>query len=51
MRTNRMHVLHTQPDVSTSIEVLPGIYTGALEALLEKVLSGQASSSGVRYGV
>ena len=48
MRTNRMHVLHTQPGVAKSMAVLPGVYTGGLDDLLEKVLAGEMSGSGVR---
>lgn len=51
MQTDRMHALHTQAGVSGASGVLPGVFVGGLEDLLEKVLSGEASASGVRYSL
>lgn len=49
MQTNIMHALHTQAGVSGARGILPGVFTGGLEDLLERVLSGQSSAAGVRY--
>lgn len=49
MQTNRMHALHTQAGISGATGLLPGVFVGGLEDLLEKVLSGDCSASGVRY--
>ncbi len=48
MRTNRMHVLHTQPGISGALSVVPGVFTGGLDDILEKVLSGEMSAQHVR---
>ena len=48
MQTDRMHVVHMQPGISGATGILPGIFVGGMEDLLEKVLSGEGSASGVR---
>jgi putative AlgH/UPF0301 family transcriptional regulator len=51
LQTDRMHVLHTQAGISGATGILPGVFVGGLEALLEDVLSGERSASGVRCAV
>lgn len=48
MQTNRMHAVHMQAGISGATGLLPGVFVGGLEDLLEKVLSGESSASGVR---
>jgi putative AlgH/UPF0301 family transcriptional regulator len=48
MQTDRMHALHTQAGISGATAIVPGVFVGGLEDLLEKVLSGEGSASGVR---